>query len=466
MSTPPPSSIQSLSPFLSTSTTRLHALYSDISRQKHSNPASYRANVGWWQRALESVVSSGAQHTRDTANTSGRLVLHVGRSLMDSFKVEGVGKPLGLGAVIDELRASKALIPLSYFLTTKQSIYGSGWLPTRIVAFVVGKPLWWTMEQLGIVGEDGFFTPSHRNRGSCDNDGWWGEYVFVALLERAADSVMEKQRSKATGAADSLYSPESFKNDFGSVLGQDVLKEEDTLVLLKFLERDRGLIVMNDEVIKFVSQSASPEERQISAVDHGILELKTAISHMHMQIDSLHNKIDEYTRKASESLRLRRKTMALNYLRSRKQLEDLANKRLGSLSTLESTLISVEAAAGDIEIMKAYESSTTTLRAILTHPSLQRESVERTLDALADANTDAKEVDDAIRLGAEVAMNSDQIDDAEVEMELNRLIAEAEQSESDEHRKVEHKLGDVKVVVPQAAFVGGEGIRTAVESYA
>jgi charged multivesicular body protein 7 len=42
--------------------------------------------------------------------------------------------------------------------------------------------------------------------------------------------------------------------------------------------------------------------------------------------------------------------MALNYLRSRKQLEELSNKRLNSLNTLESTLLSVEAAAGDIEV--------------------------------------------------------------------------------------------------------------------
>ena len=72
--------------------------------------------------------------------------------------------------------------------------------------------------------------------------------MFVSLLEQAADSVMEKQHSKATGTADSLYSLEGFKNDFGSVLGQDTLNEEDTLVLLKFLERDRSVIVMDDEV--------------------------------------------------------------------------------------------------------------------------------------------------------------------------------------------------------------------------
>ena len=104
----PPTSIQNVPPFASTSNSRLHALYSDISRQKRSNPTSYHANVNWWQRALESVVSSGAQHARDAVHANGRVVLHAGRSLMDTLKVDGVGKPLGLGAVI--VRANSLVV--------------------------------------------------------------------------------------------------------------------------------------------------------------------------------------------------------------------------------------------------------------------------------------------------------------------------------------------------------------------
>ncbi|KAF8350578.1 Snf7-domain-containing protein [Amanita rubescens] len=450
----PPTSIQSVPPFASTSNSRLHALYSDISRQKRSNPTSYHANVNWWQRALESVVSSGAQHVQDAVHANGRVVLHAGRSLMDTLKVDGVGKPLGLGAVIDELRASKTFIPMSYFLDTKESIYDPGWLPTRIAAYVVGKPLWWTLEQLGIVGEDGFFTPGHRSQGSYDDKAWWGEYVIVSLVERAAESIIDRQHSKASSAADNLYDLEGFKAEFGTVLGLDILDDEDTRVMLKFLERDRSAIVMDNEVIKFVPQSTSMEERRVSTVDRGILELKTAITNMHAQIESLNSKMDEYTRKASEAIRLKRKAMALNYLRSRKLLEDLNNKRLTSLTTLESTLISVEAAAGDIEIMRMYESSTATLRAILAHPSLKRESIDKTLDALAEANADAKEIDDAVRIGADVALDTNEVDDEELETELNKLIEEATM-ESNEHRKVEERLGDAKMKVPREGFPGG-----------
>jgi charged multivesicular body protein 7 len=225
------------------------------------------------------------------------------------------------------------------------------------------------------------------------------------------------------------------------------------------------------------------EERRVSTVDRGILELKTAIMNMHAQIESLHSKMDEwvhlivvevasdqvrYTRKASEAIRLKRKAIALNYLRSRKLLEDLNNKRLTSLTTLESTLISVEAAAGDIEvwyrlvkdkcywhiyqqIMRMYESSTATLRAILAHPSLKRESIDETLDALAEANADAKEIDDAVRIGADVALNTNEVDDEELETELNKLIEEA----TLEHRTVEERLADAKMKVPRESLPGG-----------
>lgn len=60
------------------------------------------------------------------------------------------------------------------------------------------------------------------------------------------------------------------------------------------------------------------------------------------------------TRKASSALQQKRKAVALTYIRSRKQLEDLLSKRLSSLTILESTFISVEAAVGDIEVRGSF----------------------------------------------------------------------------------------------------------------
>ena len=77
--------------------------------------------------------------------------------------------------------------------------------------------------------------------------------------------------------------------------------------------------------------------------------------------------------------------------------------------------------------MKTYESSTATLRTLLADPSLQRDAMERTFDALADANADARELDEAVRSGMDVALGVDVSpeDEDEIKVELAALEAEA-----------------------------------------
>ncbi len=79
--------------------------------------------------------------------------------------------------------------------------------------------------------------------------------------------------------------------------------------------------------------------------------------------------------------------------------------------------------------MSSYAQSTATLKMILAHPSLQRETIDETMEALADANADAREIDQAIRDGADIA-GGDTFDEDELEQELQGLLedkmAEAE----------------------------------------
>ncbi|KAJ7632803.1 Snf7-domain-containing protein [Roridomyces roridus] len=429
METPTSSvALVALPPYDSTPSSRLQSLYSDISRQKHSNPTSYNANIEWWRKALESVVRSGIQQQ------GSKLVLGVGPALMDLLRMPGVGKPLALAAAVNELRAQKVLLTQSEFLDFKESIYNPGWLPGRIAAYVVGKPLWWALEQLGIVGEEGFISTAQDDKGTT----WWGDYVVVPLLEAATDKVLAKQLRQP----DALYSLESFKLEFSSALsGFDALPDREARLLLRFLERDRRAVIVQQDIIKFIDPRSTV--REITAVDRSILELKEAVRHLRAQVSDLQRSIDEYTKKASTALQQKHKPVALAYLRSRKQVEDLLRKRLGTLETLEATLISVETAAGDVELMKTYESSTATLRTILSHPSLQKDSIEKTMDALAEANADAKEVDEAIRIGGDVALGIDAaIDDADIEEELAKLARESEAED------MAGRLGDFTLHTP------------------
>ncbi|KAG1832055.1 Snf7-domain-containing protein [Suillus variegatus] len=438
--------LSALPTYSSTSKSRLQSLYSDIHRQKYSNPSSFHTYVDWWHGTLKDVTSRGWQGSDGSDGTSNKLILGARRALVDKLRYEGVGKPLGLGTTIAEMRRNNDVIPLSQFLTSQQSVYDPGWLPYRLASFVVGKPLWWAMQQLDIVRSEDSYTEAEM----------WkkieGDYVMLGLVVQAADTLETMRDGVGLSPADNLYTFEDFRREFGAkILPGVVLSEMDTKVLIKFLERERRVVVQNDDVIKFVTAS---HDREITAVDRGILQLKTAVRNLREQVDSIQNKIDQTTSNISNALRQQRKSIALAELRFKKHLDDLLSKRLGSLNNLESTLISVETAAGDVEIMKTYESSTATLKAILSHPSLQRNKIEETMDALAASTADAREIDNAIRMGEDMAAADAGIDDTELEAELNALVEEAEkESAAAAEQAVVEKLQGIEVHVPEGAPV-------------
>ncbi|KAF8583189.1 hypothetical protein K439DRAFT_1647301 [Ramaria rubella] len=387
------------------------------------------SNVDWWRRTLLQVLSTAAQPSSPDV-----LVLHADTALLDRLRCDGlgVGKPLGIGSVLTELSSSGIVIPLKTFNTSTQSIYYTGSLPLRIASYVVGRPLWWALEQLSIVG-DGESRESEEKRWKRVQ----GDYVVVPLLEQAADAVLEYHRSEPQlSLTDSLHSVDTFRAEFASkALPGVVLSISDIKVLIKYLERDKGVIVTSKEVIKFIDEEADEEgARVVTQLDHGVLEMKLAVDRLQDQIDDIHCQIEDRATKITEQLRRKRKEMAMSYLRSRKQLEDLLSKRLRSLETIQSTLLQIESAAGDIAIMKAYETSTMTLRSLLGHPSLQRDKIEATMEAMAEAAADHAEIDEAIKLGGEAvsAAAGMALDEDELQNELQQMIDEKEREEAEE----------------------------------
>ena len=270
MTSPPSSRLSALSTYTTLTPPRLKALYSDFTNQKHSNPSSYASNVEWWRQTLEAALLRGRLTDGHGAITvQDRLVLHApGMTFADRFRMEGVGKPLGIPTVIvsirdslltaashrclslakSELCSSKALIPQSEFLSETRSIYDSGWLPYRIASFVVGKPLWWALGQLGVVDSSG---AAFGDSGATER---WkkvrGDYVMVSLLEGAAERILDGQRRKNAGQlADTLYNLEGFRAEFSNCAFEDApLSSLDIKILLKFLERDKGAIVVRGDV--------------------------------------------------------------------------------------------------------------------------------------------------------------------------------------------------------------------------
>jgi charged multivesicular body protein 7 len=251
------STLSSLPSYNGLSNSRIQSLYSDISRQKHSNPTTYNANIAWWHSTLEAIVSRGW-----LPNTPDRLILHAEQSLLEALRYERIGKPLCLGTVTvgcfscstkmssrpsfllakTELVNSRDAVPLQQFLTMLQSVHHPGWLPYRVAAFVVGKPLQWALHQLNLDSAEDESDTERWNRIK-------GDYVLIGVAERAADGVLALQRTRGVSLADTLYSFDSFRATFAtSALPEVTLSDKDLRVLVKFLERDRRVVITEKEV--------------------------------------------------------------------------------------------------------------------------------------------------------------------------------------------------------------------------
>jgi charged multivesicular body protein 7 len=145
--------------------------------------------------------------------------------------------------------------------------------------------------------------------------------------------------------------------------------------------------------------------------------------------------------KIAKYLRSNQKDLALSHLRSKKALEDVLSKRTLAYENVHSVLLKIESAESDVAILSAYSSATATLKSLLSHPSLQRDNVENTMEALQDVLADQKEIEDVITEGGKQAAGLDDAEE-EIQAELKELEAEARREKEkadleEKHRKEE-----------------------------
>lgn len=75
-------------------------------------------------------------------------------------------------------------------------------------------------------------------------------------MKEVADSVLARQQSKPPNFTESLYTRDSFKREFQSgILKDETLSPQDIDVLIRYLERDRGVLLVTKEVIASTTTS-------------------------------------------------------------------------------------------------------------------------------------------------------------------------------------------------------------------
>ena len=131
---------------LAHSPARISSLYSDFRYQRQSNPDGYAANVNAWLRALSSAAKAGLLPAENTSSQNDRFTLRSGETLARALTTPDLGRPLTLGAVLDEAVRDKRVVRLNTFLDPRWSLHSKSWIPS------VSQVLAWGLKQIGCYG--------------------------------------------------------------------------------------------------------------------------------------------------------------------------------------------------------------------------------------------------------------------------------------------------------------------------
>ncbi|KAF2217242.1 hypothetical protein CERZMDRAFT_32679 [Cercospora zeae-maydis SCOH1-5] len=402
---------------------RLASLYSDFRHQRTTNPDGYTANSSAWLRALAAAAKAGLipQQTGQTGGNS-RFVIDSGEALLRELNTQEYGRPLALGAVLEDAVNSKTLVPLKEFLDRKESLYNKTWLPTpwQVVS--------WSLRQLGLTsgtsGEDRLVK---------------GSFVVVANVEAAAKAVLDEANKNITSDVERVFSRELFDATFADTLGVNALSPNDLNVLLIHLARDRNAIAYDpaSRVVKFAAPSqVSPAP--ITPEDISIASLRTLISSLKPQIDHLTAKICDLENTARSAVSQKQTLKAKTALRQKKATTSKLEQRTVTLAQLEDVYAKIEQAADQVQIVRVLGQSGQALKSL----NAQTGGPERVQDIMEDLREDMMDTDEIGNAINEVAAS--EVDDDEVEDELEALEREKrDKEEAEEAERTRARLAEL-----------------------
>ncbi|GAB7331020.1 hypothetical protein MBLNU13_g02521t1 [Cladosporium sp. NU13] len=399
------------------SRTRLASLYSDFRHQRQTNPDGYQANASAWLRALSAASKKGLTPPQAGAN-SDRFVLKTGEELSRSLQTPEFGRPLALGAVLQDAVERKELVPLAEFLNAKKSIYAKTWMPTPWQAVS------WGLKQLGVMGGE-----------PVEDKLVAGNFVVMANVEAAAKAILDDASRVATSNTSRIFSKELFTSTFAPAIGVDTLSSNDLSVLLTHLARDRSAIAFSptNHTIKFKSPSEQ-EPSPITPEDANIASIRALIASIEPQIEQLTARLSELETAAKEAVANKNLIAARSALRSKKLTDAKLQQRITTLTQLEDVYAKIEQAADQVEMVRIMEMSSQTLGSL----NKKTGGVERVQDVMEELRSQMMDVDDVTAVINEESAGK--IDEGEVEDELEAMEnVEREKVEAAERKEREAK---------------------------
>lgn len=378
----------------------LASAYADLSGQRHSDPAAFRARVAWWARTMADACWMQAgplQHA---------LVWHADAHVPTQWAAASAGRPVCLSVVSAELARTGSLVRLDEYLRRTAPVGTRGWTAWM-------RPALTWLRGLAFAEDD-----------SDGDDGLWarvqGDWVVVGNVQRAA-TLFLAQHDRHASWARRVMTKELITEALAALHDEEQrpvrLSSVDIAALLVHLERDARVLAHEGDVYKLLNHNDAPV---ITEADRGMAAVKHMQAQLTAQVGDAQRRMSDAQAAVTHAVRTKqRESVALSYLRTKKQLEDMLDKRVQALETISTILLKLEQAADDAQLVRVYESSDKTLRTLLADPALQPERMDATMDALADAAHMQEEVHATMAHGTDDGLADELADElAKLELEV------------------------------------------------
>ncbi|KAH0334912.1 hypothetical protein KCU81_g9269, partial [Aureobasidium melanogenum] len=406
---------------------RLQSLYSDFRLQKTSNPDGYQANSRAWMRGLTAAARAGRLPPATTAaGQPSHVVFGSGEELSRALNSQQWGRPLALGAVMQDAVERREFIPLDDFLNATKSVYAKSWIPSpwQVVS--------WGLKQVGVAS---LFGASDKLSV--------GNLVVMANVEEAANAIIAKASQLDQSTTSLIFSRSLFESEFAYVLDptkhpEAALSTTDFDILLRYLSRDKPYLSFTSSTIKLKSTSESAPQ-PITQQDTDIANLRTLIKALETQVSALTDRITTLDISAREAVAAKRTVQAKSALRSKKLAETTLHTRSATLSQLEETFTAIQTAADQVAIISAMSASAKVLKSL--HAEVGgTEGVEEVVDRLRD---EMENVDEVGRIINEA--NTSKVDEEDVDEEFATMERmEKEKREQEEAAKTAARLAELE----------------------
>lgn len=445
---------------------RMNSLYADFRKIEDSNPEGFAANISAWKTALISVLGSCEEFPDCT-------LIDAKPDLVSFFDTALHGTPLALDTVFDELVKQKSLIPQSVFFNPNRYPLNYNptwwtWMKPRPTALAA-----WAFEKAGLYDSTWKSAPRNgKDVGNLKKE----KYVAVLAVDVVAKALLNaiekdikstsimglvKTASSTTGVSaeepsnellvmgtpsgytrsvftkNAFYSmynrvkipPKTGPYNQSSTTPRDIeLSELDLDVLLVYLSKDKHKLSIKNNIIKV--QLSAENEKEISPIsekDEAVANMKSTIEEIVKRVNALSTHVDSCDKKARTALSSKssnRQSIAKYAIKSRRLAQEAQDSALKLLSNLEKTLLSIDTATNNMQVMGALETGVDILRS-LNKEIGGAEKITELVDELGDEMADTEDIEK--RLGS---LAVSKVSEEDLDEELEAMLKQEQKKES------------------------------------